>query len=48
MGKRFILADHDKFGMSSAVTFAEFSGAVIITDRAPGDIYTKAVDVKVV
>ena len=45
-GSRFILADHDKFGKSSAVTFADFGGAVIITDKFPGEVYGNAVDIR--
>ena len=47
-GHRYILADHDKFGLSSAVTFADFVGTTIITDKYPGDLYTNATVVKVV
>lgn len=48
VGGRYILADHDKFDKASSVTFADFSGAVVITDKYPGDIYSKAVDIKIV
>ena len=47
-GNRYILADHDKFGSVSAVTFSEFIGTVIITDRKPDDIFMRSVDIKVV
>ena len=47
-GCRYILADHDKFGLSSAVTFAEFAGTVIITDKYPGDIYSNVAELKIV
>ena len=47
-GQRYILADHDKFGKSSAVTFADFGGTVILTDKYPGDLYSKVAEVKVV
>ena len=47
-GSRYILADHDKFGQSSSVTFAEFSGTMIITNKYPGDSYSHAADIKVV
>ena len=47
-GSRFILADHDKFGLSSAVTFSDFSGVVVITDRNPGDVYRTAMEIRVV
>ena len=47
-GQRYMLADHDKFGQSSAVTFSDFGGTVVITDNNPGDIYSKAIDVRIV
>ena len=47
-GQRYVLADHDKFGISSAVTFSDFGGACVITDKYPGDIYSNVVDIKVV
>ena len=46
-GGRFVLADHDKFGQSSAVTFSDFGGTVVITDKNPGDLYMKSLDIKV-
>lgn len=46
-GRRYILADHDKFGQVSAVTFAEIDGTVVITDRQPDNIYMKSMDIKV-
>ena len=48
VGQRYVLADHDKFDKASAVTFADFGGAVVITDKYPGDIYSKVVDIKIV
>ncbi|MBP3717895.1 MAG: DeoR/GlpR transcriptional regulator [Eubacterium sp.] len=47
-GQRYVLADHDKFGISSAVTFSDFGGVCVITDKYPGDIYSNVVDIKVV
>lgn len=47
-GQRYILADHDKFGLSSAVTFSDFGGTIIITDEYPGELYAKAAEIKVV
>ena len=47
-GSRFILADHDKFGQSSAVTFSDFSGTVIVTDKNPGEMYMRKMDIRVV
>ncbi len=47
-GERYILADHDKFGISSTVTFADSGGTVIITDSYPGDIYQNKFEIKVV
>ena len=48
IGSRFVLADHDKFGHSSAVTFADFGGTVVITDKNPGKLYMKSLDIKIV
>ena len=47
-GSRFILADHDKFGQSSAVTFSDFGGTVTITDKYPVEIYSKAMELKII
>ena len=47
-GERYVLADHDKFGISSAVTFSEFDGTVLITDMEPGKNYNKVVEIEVV
>ncbi len=47
-GERYMLADHDKFGQSSAVTFSDFGGTVIVTDKNPGDLYNKTLDIRIV
>ncbi len=47
-GARFILADHDKFGQTSAVTFSDFTGTVIVTDKNPGEMYMKKMDIRIV
>jgi DeoR family fructose operon transcriptional repressor len=47
-GARFILADHDKFGMMSSVTFSDFSGTVTITDKEPPELYAKSMEIMVV
>ncbi len=47
-GQRYILADHDKFGESSAVTFSDFGGTVTITDKYPGELYSKKMEIKVI
>lgn len=47
MGHRYILSDHDKFGKSSPVTFSDFGGTVVITDRKPDDIYMNMMDIRV-
>ncbi|MBR6217931.1 MAG: DeoR/GlpR transcriptional regulator [Eubacterium sp.] len=44
-GKRYILADHDKFGQVSSVTFADLDGTIIITDQKPESLYIERVDV---
>ena len=38
-GRRFILADHDKFGMVSTVSFGEAKTAEIVTDARPAEKY---------
>ena len=48
LGERYILADHDKFGLSSAVTFADFAGCVTITDSEPDALYKKDMELIVV
>ena len=47
-GGRYVLADHDKFGVLSTVTFADSGGAVIITDKSPDDIYRSKYNIKAV
>ncbi|HBZ02277.1 MAG TPA: DeoR/GlpR transcriptional regulator [Lachnospiraceae bacterium] len=47
-GGRFILADHDKFGKTCAVTFSDFGGTLVITDKRPDTSYINVMDVKVV
>jgi DeoR family fructose operon transcriptional repressor len=47
-GSRFILADHDKFGKSSAVTFSDFGGTLVITDKRPENAYMNMMEIKVV
>ena len=47
MGHRYILSDHDKFGKSSPVTFSDFGGTVVITDRKPDDIYMNMMEIRV-
>lgn len=42
----FVLADHSKFGMVSAVTFAELSNACIITDKLENQGYKKYTVIK--
>ncbi len=42
----FILADHTKFGMVSAVTFANLSQACIITDRLPNHKFAEQTPIK--
>lgn len=37
--ERYVLCDSSKFALTSPVSFGEFSGAVIITDRLPGGEY---------
>lgn len=47
-GNRFILADHDKFGQASAVSFAGFEGTVTITDCDPGAGFQGRMELRVV
>lgn len=44
---RYILADHDKFGVLAPVTFAQADAATVITDRDPGDMYKRSMQVKI-
>ena len=48
VGERYILADHDKFGEVSAVTFSDFTGTVTLTDKYPGETFRKKMEIKVV
>ncbi len=48
MGRRFVLADHDKFGVTSNVTFGAFEGTVILTDREPAEHYRKKAEMVIV
>ena len=45
---RYVLADHTKFGQSSAVTFSEIGAAVTITDRFPGESFQIAGNIRIV
>ena len=47
-GARYILADNEKFGMTSSVTFSELGGTVTITDKQPPELYTKSMEIVVV
>jgi len=47
-GGRMILADHDKFGEVSSVTFAEFDGCMVVTDVRPEETYTRKMRITVV
>ncbi len=47
-GARYILADNEKFGMTSSVTFSELGGTVTITDKKPPELYTKSMEIVVV
>ncbi|MCR5213054.1 MAG: DeoR/GlpR family DNA-binding transcription regulator [Eubacterium sp.] len=47
-GKKFVLADKGKFGLKSAVTFADLNGVTVLTDGYPGDRYRMLTDIKVV
>ena len=47
-GQRYILADHGKFGLMSAVTFSDYSGVVVLTDEEPSKTYSKLADIWVV
>lgn len=47
-GQRYILVNHDKFGLSSAVTFSDYDGTVTITDREPDDSYNVKMDIRVI
>jgi DeoR family fructose operon transcriptional repressor len=47
-GSRYILADYEKFGQVSSVTFSGFDGVVTLTDRKPEDSYTEKMKLLVV
>ena len=43
--RRYILADHDKFGLVSTVSFGEALSASVISDQKPADKYAKKLNV---
>ena len=43
--RRYILADHDKFGIISTVTFGDSMSARVITDSKPSEKYVKKCDI---
>ena len=47
-GQRYILADSEKFGFVSSVTFADFDGTVTLTDRQPDESFYKKMEIRVV
>ena len=47
-GQRYILADHGKFGLMSAVTFSDFGGVVLLTDKKQDKQYNEIADIWVV
>ena len=47
LGKRIVLADHDKFGVTSSITFGTLEGSVVVTDRAPDPAYAKHAEIQV-
>ncbi|MBR1675103.1 MAG: DeoR/GlpR transcriptional regulator [Eubacterium sp.] len=47
-GNRYILADHEKFGRISSVTFTEFPGTVVLTDKRPDSSYMSKIEIRVV
>lgn len=47
-GNRFILAEHQKFGEITSVTFAGFDGTVILTDELPEESVWKEYPIKTV
>ncbi len=47
-GERYVLADHGKFGCTSTVSFSDFLGVIVLTDKYPGESYSKKMDIKVV
>ena len=40
--RRFILADHEKFGLISTVKFADIGDAIIVTDAKPAEKYANS------
>lgn len=47
-GHRYILSDHDKFGKNCTVTFSDFEGTVLVTDKCLDKTYYNITDVKIV
>lgn len=47
-GKRFVLAEHQKFGEITSVTFSGFDGTLILTDEMPCDDIWKGYQIKAV
>lgn len=47
-GNRFILAEHQKFGEITSVTFSGFDGTVILTDEMPQENIWKDYPIKIV
>ncbi len=48
LGQRYIMADAEKFGQVSSVTFADLDGTVTLTDRQPDDVFLKKMEIRVV
>ena len=48
LGRRYILADHEKFGLTSSVTFTEFVGTVVLTDKQPDRSFMNKMEIRVV
>lgn len=46
-GHRYILSDHDKFGKNCAVTFSDFEGTVLVTDKCLDKTYYNVTDVRI-
>ena len=38
----------EKFGQTSTVSFSDFMGTIVLTDKYPGESYSKKMDIKVV
>ena len=47
-GRRYILVDHEKFGLTSSVTFTEFVGTVVLTDKQPDRSFMNKMEIRVV